>query len=158
MTAAIDLWAAIGVSYDTASLRSLTNIHDRAATSVNDTVGVDASQGAINLFPIYAQVDYDETNDLHVEVGKRAVIALLWERGGTAAQAAKQEWDEVFTDGVVERLKREGPRARVIPKSNSGVTQQTETLADGSRPMPWADRSALPSGLMPGRRSSDPFR
>ena len=115
MSAQSELWAAVVASYDSASLISLTNIHDRSATSITTAVGEDAALGIINLWPIYAQADYDSTSDLHKEIGKRATIAMLWERGGTAAAAAKQEWDEVFTEGVIDKLNRIGARGRQGP-------------------------------------------
>jgi len=154
MTDATDLWADVVTSYDTQSLVELTNIHDRSATTITTAVGEDAALGALNLWEAYAQVAYDKTNALHVEVGKRATVAMLWERGGSASQIAKQEWDEVFTDGLVERLKRTGPRSRQGPSSNSAVTQSSELLSDGTRPRPWSDSSALPRGILPSSRSS----
>jgi len=154
MTAAEDLWEAVKVSYDSKQLVTLTNIHQRNQTAIDETVGDDAAQGVINLWIAYAQTAYVETDLLHVEVGKRAVIALLWERGGVSVSIAREEWTEVFTDGVIERLKNTGPRARMSPASNSNVVQHSGLLADGTKPEPWADRRALPTGLMPLRRSS----
>ena len=99
MTAATDLWEAVKVSYDSKQLIGLTNIHQRNTTSIDEAVGDDAAAGAIRYFKLYGQVDYDENDELHVEVAKRAVIALLWERGGVSSTFARQEWDEVFTEG-----------------------------------------------------------
>jgi len=156
MTAATDLWTATVAAYDTEALLNLTNIHDPAASSPDTTVGQTASQSVIDLWPAYAQVDYDSTNALHVEVGIRAVIATLWERGGSATSVAKQKWDDVFTDSMIDMLKRTGPRGRQGPSTNSGVEQKSELLSDGSRARPWADISALPIGFMPmGRSSAD---
>lgn len=154
MTAATDLWEAVKVSYDAKQLISLTNIHQRNQTTINETVGDDAALGAINLWIIYAQVEYDENNGLHVEVGKRAVIALLWERGGVSAAIAREEWTEVFTDGVIDRLKRTGPRARMSPSSNSNVAQHSGLRSDGTKSEPWADTRSLPGGIMPSGRSA----
>lgn len=154
MTAAEDLWEAVKLSYDSKQLVTLTNIHQRNQTAVDEDVGDDAAQGVINLWIIYAQVEYDEADGLHVEVAKRAVIALLWERGGTSAKIAREEWNEVFNDGVIDRLKRTGPRSRMSPSSNSNVSQHSGLLSDGSKPEPWADSRALPGGIMPTGRSS----
>lgn len=154
MTAATDLWEAVKGSYDNKQLVTLTNIHDRSKTGIDEDVGDDAALSVINIWIIYAQVAYDEGDALHVEVGKRAVIAMLWERGGISVTIARQAWDEVFTDGVVERLKRTGPRSRMSPASNSNVSQHSGLLSDGTRPEPWADTRALPLGIMPIARSS----
>ena len=156
MTAASDLFEAVKVSYDSKQLITLTNIHQRDATAIDEAVGDDAALGVINLWIIYAQIAYEENEALHVEVAKRGVIAMLWERGGVSVTIARQEWAEVFTDGIVEALKRTGPRSRMSPSSNSNVTQHSGLLSDGSKPEPWADVRALPLGLMPlGRSSQD---
>ncbi len=148
------LWAAVVVSYDSQSLITLTNIHDRAETTIDTAQGEDAAQQVIDLWPAYVQNVYDENNALHVAVGKRATIAVLWERGGTAANIAKLEWDEVFTDTMLDRIKRTGPRGRQGPTSNSDVTQSTLAQVDGSRPLPWADPNSLPLGILPSNRGS----
>ena len=154
MSAQSELWAAVVVSYDSASLITLTNIHDRSATSITTAVGEDAALGVINLWPIYAQVVYDSTNDLHVEIGKRAAIAMLWERGGSASVAAKQEGDEVFTDSVLNMLKRTGARGRQGPNSNSGVQQKSELTSSGGKVRGWSDRECLPGNYLPIRRTA----
>jgi len=154
MTAAEDLWEAVKLSYDSKQLITLTNIHQRNQTSIDETVGDNAALGVINIWIIYAQVAYDENDGLHVEVAKRGVIAMLWERGGVSVTIARQEWAEVFTDGIVDKLKRTGPRSRMSPSSNSNVAQHSGLLSDGTKPEPWADVRALPLGLMPSARSS----
>ena len=154
MTAASDLWEAVKVSYDSKQLITLTNIHQRDKLVIDEAVGDDAALGVINIWIIYAQVVYDETDALHVEVAKRGVIAMLWERGGVSVTIARQEWTEVFTDGIIEALKRTGPRSRMSPASNSNVVQHSGLLSDGTKPEPWADVRALPRGIMPQDRSS----
>ena len=147
-----ELWAAVVVSYDGDGLITLTNIRDRSATSVDTSVGQDAALGVINLWPAYAQEAYDSTDDLHVEVGKRATIAMLWERGGTSSAIAKVEWDEVFSpEGLIARVRRTGARGRQGPNSNSGVTQKTERTAGGGKYRGWSDRESLPTSWMPKR-------
>lgn len=157
MTDATELWTEVLANYDPQSLLTLTNIHDPAATVADTTVGQVAAQSVIDLWPAYAQVAYDSTSGLHVEVASKAVIAMLWDRGGTAASIAKQKWDDIFTDGVIAQVKMTSPRAHGGPRSNSGVTQSSELLADGSRGRPWSDLRSLPLGIMPSRRSTDPF-
>lgn len=151
MTDATDLWAAVEASYDSAGLLALTNIRDRSATAVDDTVGADACQGVIDMWPAYAQVTYDAANALHVEVAKRAVIALLWSRGGTSATIAKVEWDEVFGEsGLLSKVRRTGARGRTAPSSNSGVQSRSE-LSNGRAVRGWSDRDALPVNYLPSR-------
>ena len=152
MTDATDLWAAVKTSYDSAGLVPLPNIRDRSATTIDDTVGTDAAQGVIDLWPAYAEEAYDGTSALHVEVGKRAVIAMLWQRGGTASEIAKVEWDEVFSsDGLLARVRRTGARGHAEPSSNSGVSQSSELTSDGGRVRGWSDPAALPLNWLPRR-------
>lgn len=145
-----ELWAAVVVSYDAAGLRLLTNIRNRAATTVNTTTGEDAAKAVIDLWPVYAQVEYDSTNVTHVEVGKRGTIAVLWSRGGSSSAIAKVEWDEVFSpDGMITRIKNTSARAHGGPVSNSGVSQKSE-LVNGRRIRPWsqAPLSNLPRNVV----------
>lgn len=155
MTAAA-LWTAVKASYDSDGLIALTNIRDRAATAVDDTVGQNAAQGVIDLWPAYAQVTYDAANALHVEAAKRATIAVLWSRGGTSATIAKVEWDEVFgDDGLIGRVRKTGARGRAAPLTNSGVQTAAEE-SHGRAVAGWSDREALPHGLLPSRRLGRP--
>jgi len=155
MTDATDLWTAVVASYDEDGLITLTNIRDRAATTINTAVGQDAAQGVINLWPVYSQADYDGSNALHVEVAKMGVIALLWRRGGTAASIAKIEWDEVFSDeGTISKVRRTGARGRGRPSSNSGVMQRAETDGNGNLIRGWSDRDSLPVNWLPTQRSA----
>jgi|SRR5688572_22137017 len=155
MTAAL-LWAAVEASYDAAGLVTLTNIRNPAAVVVNGAAGTNAAQGVVDLWPIYAQAAWDGTVAVNLEVGKRAVIAMLWSRGGTAASIAKVEWDEVFGDnGLISKVRGTGPRGRPRPVSNSGVTQKSETLEDGRRVRGWSDQDSLPSGILPATRPAE---
>lgn len=150
------LWTATKTSYDSDGLITLSNIRDRAATTIDDTVGEDAAQAVINLWPIYAQTDYDASDATHVEVAKRGVIAVLWERGGTASEIAKVEWDEVFSpEGLISRVRRTGPRGRQGPSTNSGVSQKSELASGGQRVRGWADRESLPTNYLPNRTLAD---
>lgn len=148
------LWAAVVVSYDVQTLTELTNINGRDPTAINTTFGEDAAQQVIDLWPAYVQNTYDPADALHVAVGKRATIAVLWERGGTAANIAKLKWEDVFNDSMLDKIKRTGPRGRRGPSSNSGVDQSSELLADGTKPRPWSDTRSIPRGILPSQRSS----
>lgn len=136
------LWTAVKASYDEQGLLTLTNIRDRAATAIDDTAGEDAAQEVIDLWPSYAQTDYDATDSRHVAIGKHAVIAVLWRRGGTAAGIAQVRWDEVFSQsGMIASLRRTDARARSGPKTNANTTYSS-----------WSSRDALPHGILPSRR------
>lgn len=151
MTAATDLWTAVVAAYDDAGLISLTNIRDGAQGAVNTTVGQTAAQSVIDLWPAYAQVAYDATDALHVEVGIRGVIATLWERGGSATTIAEVKWDEVFgDDGLLAKVRRTGPRGRQGPRSNSGVTQRAENIG-GRKVRGWSEPASLPRRFLPRR-------
>lgn len=149
---ATNLWAAVVASYDANGLIPLTNTRNRAATTINTAVGESAAQAVIDLWPAYAQEPYDEADATHVEVAKMGVVAMLWRRGGTSTNIAKVEWDEVFSaDGLITRVRRTGPRARVSPASNSGVQTTSEDI--GGRPVQgWSDPGSMPPGILPSRR------
>jgi hypothetical protein len=154
MTAAA-LWTAVKADYDADGLITLTNIKNRAATTINDTVGTAAAQAVINLWPAYAQTAYDAANDLHVEAAEMGVIAVLWRRGGSSSTIEQVKWDEVFGEsGVISKIRNTGPRARMAPVSNSGVDQAPERTPDGSPVRGWADRESLPPGFLSYRTSS----
>lgn len=143
MAAKDDVWTAVVARYDSASLVSLTNINDRNPTSINTTAGTEAANGTLNLWPAYAQVDFDVSDGLHMEVAVRGTIAMLFERGGSASAIAKVEWDEVFSnEGLIARVRRTGPRARQGPSTNSGVTTTAENVG-GRNKKGWSDRDNI---------------
>lgn len=154
VTDASALWTAVVAAYPSQDLVSLTNIRDRDATTAVTAAGESAAQEVIDLWPLYAQVEYDSDNSTHVTVAKRGVIAVLWSRGGTAVQSAKIEWDEVFGDsGTISRVRRTGPRGRRGPVSNSEFEQPTG-LAGARTVRPWSHPSSLPLGIMPNTRTT----
>lgn len=146
------LWTAVVARYDSGGLISLTNIRsDGEASEINTTVGTEAANGVLNLWPAYAQVAFDITDGLHIETAVLGVIAMLWQRGGSSFTIAEVKWDKVFAnEGIIAQIKKTGPRGHRGPSSNSGVTQRVETV-DGRRFVPWADRDALPTNWMPSR-------
>jgi hypothetical protein len=152
MTAASDLWAAVVARYDADGLITLTNIRDSGATVADGTVGLRAAQSVVDLWPIYAQADFDSTNAQHIEAGVLGVIAVLWRRGGSASAIEQVKWDEVFGDqGVVARLRRVSVRGRLSPRSNSGVQQKAERDENGQAVRGWSDRESLPVNYLPTR-------
>lgn len=146
MAAQDDLWAYVESVYDVDGLVQLTNIRDRSATAVDDTVGVAAALSFIRLWPSYAQVAFDESDGLHLEVGAAGVIAILWRRGGSSTSIEQVKWDTVFgDDGLISKVKRTDPRGRPGPSSNSGTITSQES---GTR-YGWSDSASLPPGYLP---------
>tara|TARA_R110002110_G_scaffold232807_7_gene448503 strand:- start:597 stop:1076 length:480 start_codon:yes stop_codon:yes gene_type:complete len=147
MTAATDLWASVVANYESEGLINLTNPRDNNATAITTAYGQTAAQEVIDLFPIYGQVEYDSSSTLHVAVGRRATISVLYSRGGTSSTIAEVEWDEVFGDsGIITKLKRTSARARQGPNSNSGVSQRSELTSSGQKVRGWSDPDSLPGG------------
>jgi len=141
-----DLWTYVKTIYDDDGLVTLTNIRDRSATAVDDTVGTAAAASVLNYWPAYAQVAYDATDPLHVEVAAEGVIAVLWRRGGASTSIEQVKWDTVFGDGgTIEKLRRTDPRGRPGPSSNSGITTSQESGVQYG----WSDRKSLPPGFLP---------
>lgn len=144
------LWTAVKTRYDEAGLRTLTNIRDRSQASIDDTAGESAAQTVITLFSVYAQVVYDASEDVHLEVAVEGVIATLWKRGGTSAEIAKVRWDDVFGEGgLLEKVKRTDPRSHRGPSSNSNVRQASGLTAGGRRKRGWSDEDSLPTNHLP---------
>ena len=157
MTAAA-LWTDVVANYESEGLINLTNPRDNAASAVDTTYGESAAQEVIDLFPIYGQVEYDAADSQHVTVGPRAVIAVLYERGGTSSSIAEVEWNQIFgDDGLITKLKRTSARARQGPSSNSGVRQKSELTSDRRRVRGWSDPESLPLGrsFLPRRAIAD---
>lgn len=146
MAAQDELWSYVKTVYDADGLISLTNIRDRSATAVDNAVGTAAALSTIRLWPAYAQVDFDAANGLHLEVGAKAVIAVLWERGGSSSSIETVKWDTVWGDGgLISKLRETSPRGRPGPSSNSG----TITSVESGTLYGWSDRASLPPGYLP---------
>lgn len=153
----VELWAAVVASYDAEGLLQLTNVRDRSATGINTAKGQDAAQAVIDLWPIYAQSNYNEANLGNLEVAKRAVIAMLWSRGGSSASIAKVEWDSVFSEGgLIAKVRQTGARGRQGPSSSSGVSTRDETV-QGQHVMGWSDRASTPPAMLPRRRLANGY-
>lgn len=141
------LWASVTSNYEAQGLITLTNPRDPAATLVDDDYGLAAAQEVIDLWPMYAQVEFDEDDSRHITVGRRGVIAVLFERGGTSSTISEVEWNQVFgDDGLIAKLKRTSARARQGPSSNSGVDQKSELSSTGGKVRGWSEPASLPGG------------
>ena len=71
------VWTAVTARYADAGLISLTNIRSRAASATSTAVGTEAANGVLGLWPAYAQVVFDVSDTLHIEVAVRGTIAML---------------------------------------------------------------------------------
>ena len=152
MAAKDTLWTYVTSIYDSDGLVTLTNIRDRTATTVSDSVGTAASQSVIYLWPAYAQTEFDETDGLHLEVGAVAVISVLWRRGGASSAIEEVKWDQVWgPEGMIQKVRRTDARARAQPKSNSG----TKTSKESGTQFGWSDLRSLPANYMPKVRDTD---
>lgn len=153
------LWSSVVAAYDEHGLAQLTNTHTPDAASIDTAVGESAAQEVIDLWPLYAQEEFSASNSAHMAVGRHAVIAVLWNRGGSSTEIAKIRWDDVFSqDGMISRVRRTGPRGRQGPRTNSGVKTRSE-LVNGRRVRGWSDPDALPGGqdFLPQRRIADDY-
>lgn len=149
MSAATDLWASVEEHYQEDGLIDLTNINDRGATTVNTTAGENAAQSVLDLWDMYAQIEYDATKTTHIETARQGVIAMLWRRGGSSSSIAQVRWDEVFAnDGLIGKLRATQPRGRQGPLSNNtGVVASNE--AQHGAIYSWSDPRSTPRGLRP---------
>lgn len=151
-----DLWTSVKANFDSRGLVTLTNPKDRSATTIDDTYGTTAAKEAIDLWDLFAQVDYDGADAKHLAVARHATIAVLWRRGGTASTIEQVKWDSVFgPEGMIARVRATGPRGHPEPISNSGVQNPTEAVG-GRKVVPWSSRKALPTGYLPDQvRAND---
>ncbi len=155
MAAAADLWTAVKADYDPDGLITLTNIRDRSVTAIDDANGTAAAQAVIDLWPIFAQAEYDPTDNADLQVAEMGVIAMLWRRGGASSVIEQVKWDEVFgSSGLLLKLRDTRARARIVPQSNSGVSQAPERDAGGHNVRGWSDRESLPVGVLSNRISA----
>jgi hypothetical protein len=144
------LWAYAKTVYDSDGLVSLTNIRDRSATAIDDTVGEAAALSVIRLWPSYAQSDFDVSDPVHLETAVDGIIAMLWRRGGASTTIEQVKWDTVFGEGgTIEKLRRTSSRSRSGPSSNSRTITSTTT----TRYYGWSDPASLPPGYLPSNRS-----
>lgn len=144
-----ELWNAVLNDYDLDGLVTLTNTRDRSATSIDHVAGRRAAQAVIDLFAVYAQAAFNIDNAQHVEAAELGVIAMLWRRGGTASAIENVKWDTVFgDDGLITKIRKTQPRARIVPSSNSGTQQSSELTSDGSKIYGWSDSAGLPAGFL----------
>lgn len=144
------LWTAVKAGYAVDQLIPLTNIMDRAVNAIDDAVGTSAAEQVLGLWELYAEFPFDVLDVRHLAVGIRAVVAVLYERGGFSADIAREEWQEIFSDsdGLLSRLRRTEARSRTGP-SISGP----DLSADGKELRPYSHDKSMPVGFMPSTRT-----
>lgn len=145
MADADTVWAAVVERYSEPDLSQMTNPRQPEAMGrINTTFGTKAAEACLSFWPAYAQVEFDATNPLHLEVAVSGTIAVLFARGGTSTEIARIGWDEVFSnpDSMMAQLRNTGPRGRPKPISSAPDTDNS------GRPLkPWS--KSYPDGLMP---------
>lgn len=145
------LWASVVAAYNEQGLIELTNPRNVEIEIITTTNGESAAQEVIDSFPMYVEVDYDQANVQHVAVGRRATIAVLWDRGGSTTEIAEVKWDQIYDDekGMMAKLRRTSARARTEP-----LTSGPDLSSDGSELLPYSDERSMPPGFLPARRGT----
>jgi len=118
-------------------LIELTNPRDSDETAADATKLAQAATSVQTRFAIYAEEAYSSSNDYHVELCVHGVVGLLQMWGSASWSSAKKFW-EWFREEC-ERYKAIGPRARIVPTTNSPYTPSNEEW-DATEPIrPWSD-------------------
>lgn len=113
-----------------------TNPRDASAASIETTKLAQACTSVQYRFEMYAQETYSSSNNYHVELAVHGVVMLLriWGSGDWTSTTAMWEWFR----GECEVYKAIGPRARIVPATNSPLKPSNEDwTAETIRP--WSD-------------------
>lgn len=128
------LWDEVKLRYSTSVLKQLTNVDLPGATTINDTVGTQASTDAQYWFKRVAQLEYDNTDAEHKAIAVRAVYTLLREYTGRFAEVIERERDVV--EKAMNQLRDLGPGKRITPHTDSELDpSDDENLIDPQRPV-----------------------
>lgn len=129
------LWAAVKVRVPARRLIELTNRDSQNATSIDDTVGEQATTDAQGMFSTYAGSSFDTALNEHLRVGVDGVVALLryWASG-----------DEAFRDKWKEEAREYGLTAGRDHKSLATASPLTPTDESDVDPVVgWSDPAAF---------------
>lgn len=145
-----DVWTKVKLRYPVQALIGLTNLHSTAASTVSDTVGIEAAADVLGYWNMYAEVLFDVSDDGHMAVAVDGVIATLMKRK-IATPEAHKEWDLVFGDeGKIAKLRRTGPRSRRVAR-----TSGPDNTSSGNR-LPYSHPRAIGRGAnVPSSRGDD---
>lgn len=114
----------------TQHLVNLTNPNDRTATTV-DTAYLDYAVTDVQAdFEIEAEVEYDDTEPMHVSVGVQGVIAklLMYAESGGAGGTGEDAHTRWISR--LRKLRSVTSRARVSPVTRSPLTPSDEQIDD----------------------------
>lgn len=115
---------AVEARYSAQYLTSITNPQNADNVVVSSTTIGLAADDAEQDFPIYAGVDFDEADPLHINIGVEGVIAKLVMRTAQSGPVLSE-----MHDRWIERLKalaRIAGRDRIMPKSKSELEPSRE--------------------------------
>jgi len=150
---AATLWTATKARKDAYAILSLTNPRDTSAVTPNDSVGEQAAADVLGFWSIYAQEDFDESNEAHLVAAVEGVVAQLWRRNAPTSEAADRAWKLVFgDDGMVAKIRSTGPRSAQGPVI---ARRRDEVSRDGYALRSFGDRRNVPAGVLPKRRRED---
>ncbi len=124
------LSAAVEARYSSTRVRGWTNGDNPDASTVNQTILLQACSDATNDFPTYVGVDYDETDAQHLLMairGVRAYLLLYMD------QSDGQKYLDTYHDDL-ERLAKIKGRDRVQPQTTSRLVPTIEGADGRTRP------------------------
>jgi hypothetical protein len=138
-----DLADAVQARYVGQALAEATRPRDSSASTVNTTRLEQACTSIQRFFPLYAQQDYDSTDDLHVEIAVEGVVALLakWNgrKGSDGSGGSRFDaWVE-----TMRQLANTTVRGHEPPVTSSEITRTEETDGQSSPVRPAFDRSKV---------------
>lgn len=112
-------------------LRNLTNPDDPDASSIDSTrlgLAADAAEGD---FPLYAQVEYDDTDPRHIETGVLGVIAHLkvWSTQQTEPPEMVQFRERLAAIGRISSRKRITPTGAELDDTEEELFRGLSPLA-----------------------------
>lgn len=113
-----------------------TNPRDPSATSIDTTLLTQATTSVQYRFQMYAQETYSSGNEYHVELAVHGTLALLRLWGAGDWSSTKDLWE--WFRGECEAYKVIGPRARIVPSTNSPLTPSNEDWPAVTI-RPWSD-------------------
>jgi hypothetical protein len=126
-----------------------TNPRDPSATEIDTTLLAQAATSVQFRFQMYAQETYSSLNEYHVELAVHGVLGLLRIWGSGDWGSTKDLWEWFRSECAAYRSI--GPRARIVPSTNSPLTPSNEEWPSTTI-RPWSDDPQF-YDILPNRRS-----
>jgi hypothetical protein len=130
-------------------LQEVTNPRDPSATAVDTTLLAQACTSVLYRFQMYAQETYSSSNGYHVELAVHGVLGLLRIWGAGDWSSTKDLWE--WFRGECAAYRAIGPRARIVPATNSPLTPSNEEWPAATI-RPWSDDQQF-YDIIPRRRA-----